>query len=125
MTRSSHWGGFPCERDERVCHRRARIERAAVSVRFRVPYVCNLLGEIAPCPKFCLVIGDATEVLDTMYPFFRLPEDGFEVVVAGPEKEAVSHGSARSPARLDVGHHARDGRLSFAGRHRLPRREAR
>jgi protease I len=30
-------------------------------------------------------IGDATEVLDTMYPFFRLPEDGFEVVVAGPE----------------------------------------
>jgi protease I len=30
-------------------------------------------------------IGDATEVLDTLYPFFRLPEDGFEVVVAGPE----------------------------------------
>lgn len=30
-------------------------------------------------------IGDATEVLDTMYPFFRLPEDDFEVVVAGPE----------------------------------------
>ena len=32
-----------------------------------------------------IVIGDATECLDTMYPFFRLPEDGFEVVVAGPE----------------------------------------
>jgi protease I len=30
-------------------------------------------------------IGDATEVLDTLYPFFRLPEDGFEVVVCGPE----------------------------------------
>jgi protease I len=30
-------------------------------------------------------VGDATEVLDTLYPFFRLPEDGFEVVVAGPE----------------------------------------
>ena len=30
-------------------------------------------------------IGDATESLDTFYPFFRLPEDGFEVVVAGPE----------------------------------------
>lgn len=30
-------------------------------------------------------IGDATEVLDTMYPYFRLPEDDFEVVVAGPE----------------------------------------
>lgn len=31
-------------------------------------------------------LGDATEVLDTMYAYFRLPEDGFEVVVAGPEK---------------------------------------
>ena len=30
-------------------------------------------------------IGDATEALDTFYPFFRLPEDGFEVEVAGPE----------------------------------------
>ena len=37
-------------------------------------------------PKVLLVIGDATEVLDTMYPFFRLPEDGFQVVVAAPEK---------------------------------------
>ncbi len=33
-----------------------------------------------------IVIGDATECLDTMYPFFRLPEDGFDVVVAAPEK---------------------------------------
>src|SRR5437764_15122025 len=37
-------------------------------------------------PRVLLVIGDATEVLDTMYPFFRLPEDGFDVVVAAPEK---------------------------------------
>jgi protease I len=37
-------------------------------------------------PRVLLVIGDATEVLDTMYPFFRLPEDGFEVVVAAPER---------------------------------------
>ncbi|MBM3876909.1 MAG: peptidase [Verrucomicrobia bacterium] len=35
--------------------------------------------------KVLLPIGDATEVMDTMYPMFRLPEDGFEVVVAGPE----------------------------------------
>jgi protease I len=35
--------------------------------------------------KVLLPIGDATEVLDTLYPYFRLPEDGFEVVVAGPE----------------------------------------
>ncbi len=36
-------------------------------------------------PKVLMPIGDASEVLDTMYPYFRLPEDGFEVVVAGPE----------------------------------------
>jgi protease I len=36
-------------------------------------------------PKILLPIGDGTEVLDTLYPFFRLPEDGFEVVVAGPQ----------------------------------------
>ena len=36
-------------------------------------------------PKVLMPIGDATEVLDTMYPYFRLPEDGFDVVVAGPE----------------------------------------
>ncbi|MBM84156.1 MAG: peptidase [Planctomycetaceae bacterium] len=35
--------------------------------------------------KVLIVIGDATEVLDTMYPYFRLPEDGFEAVVAAPE----------------------------------------
>lgn len=36
-------------------------------------------------PKVLLPIGDATEVMDTLYPYFRLPEDGFEVVMAGPE----------------------------------------
>jgi protease I len=36
-------------------------------------------------PNVLMPIGDATEVLDTLYPFFRLPEDGFKVVVAGPE----------------------------------------
>lgn len=36
-------------------------------------------------PKVLIPIGDATETLDTFYPIFRLPEDGFEAVVAGPE----------------------------------------
>jgi protease I len=36
-------------------------------------------------PKVLMPIGDATEVLDTLYPYFRLPEDDFEVVLAGPE----------------------------------------
>ena len=36
-------------------------------------------------PKVLLPVGDATEVMDTLYPYFRLPEDGFEVVISGPE----------------------------------------
>lgn len=36
-------------------------------------------------PKVLMPIGDATEVMDTLYPLFRLPEDDYEVVVAGPE----------------------------------------
>jgi protease I len=42
-------------------------------------------------PKVLLPIGDATEVLDTLYPLFRLPEDGFEAIVAGPEAR-IYHG---------------------------------
>lgn len=36
-------------------------------------------------PRILMPLGDATEALDTFYPFFRLPEDGYEVVVAGPQ----------------------------------------
>ncbi len=38
--------------------------------------------------KMLLVIGDAAEVLDTMYPLFRLREAGWQVVVAGPERRS-------------------------------------
>ena len=31
--------------------------------------------------KIFMPIGDATEALDTFYAYYRLPEDGFEVVV--------------------------------------------
>ncbi|UCD53319.1 MAG: DJ-1/PfpI family protein [Phycisphaerales bacterium] len=37
-------------------------------------------------PRVLLVIGDGAEVLDTMYPFYRLAED-YRVVVAGPQKD--------------------------------------
>ena len=33
-----------------------------------------------------LIVGDASETLDTLYPFYRLQEAGFEPVVAAPEK---------------------------------------
>jgi protease I len=36
--------------------------------------------------KVLLVIGDAAEVLDTMYPLHRIREDGFQVVVAAPAR---------------------------------------
>lgn len=35
--------------------------------------------------KVLMPIGDATEMMDTLYPFFRLPEEGIQLVVAGPE----------------------------------------
>ncbi len=35
-----------------------------------------------------LVIGDAAEVTDTLYPFYRVQEDGYRCVVAAPEKRS-------------------------------------
>ena len=36
--------------------------------------------------KVLIIVGDASETLDTMYPFYRLQEAGFTPVVAAPEK---------------------------------------
>jgi protease I len=36
--------------------------------------------------KVLIIMGEATETVDTLYPYYRLQEDGFEPVVAGPEK---------------------------------------
>lgn len=36
-------------------------------------------------PRVLIIIGDATETLDTMYPYYRLQEAGFDPVVAAPE----------------------------------------
>jgi len=33
-----------------------------------------------------IVVGDATETVDTLYPFYRLQEDGFEPIVIAPDK---------------------------------------
>jgi len=35
--------------------------------------------------KVLIIVGDATETVDTLYPFLRVQEDGFVPVVAGPE----------------------------------------
>ena len=44
------------------------------------------MGESGTGEKVLLVIGDAAEVGDTIYPYYRVPEDGYEIVVAAPEK---------------------------------------
>ncbi len=36
-------------------------------------------------PKVLIIIGDAAETLDTMYPYYRLIEGGYQPVVAAPE----------------------------------------
>jgi len=36
--------------------------------------------------KVLITIGDAAETIDTLYPMLRLQEDGFEPVVAAPER---------------------------------------
>ena len=35
--------------------------------------------------KILIIIGDAAEALDTMYPIFRVKEDDYTPVIAGPE----------------------------------------
>ena len=36
--------------------------------------------------KVLIIFGDAAETVDTMYPYFRLIEGGYEPVLAAPEK---------------------------------------
>ncbi len=33
-----------------------------------------------------IIVGDASETVDTLYPYYRLQEDGFVPVIAAPEK---------------------------------------
>jgi protease I len=41
--------------------------------------------EQTAAPMVLMPIGDATEAMDTLYPFFRVAEDGYRAVVAGPK----------------------------------------
>jgi len=36
--------------------------------------------------KVLIIVGDATETVDTLYPYYRIQEDGFVPVVAAPQK---------------------------------------
>jgi hypothetical protein len=52
--------------------------------------------------KVLMPIGDATEAMDTLYPFFRLAEEGYEVVVAGPEARLYHMVLHEIPPERDV-----------------------
>jgi protease I len=52
--------------------------------------------------KVLMPIGDATEAMDTLYPFFRLAEEGYEVVVAGPEARLYHMVLHEVPPNSDV-----------------------
>jgi len=58
--------------------------------------------ESAAMKKILLVIGDAVELLDTMYPFFRIREDGHQVVVAAPEKRLYHMVQHEKPDDWDI-----------------------
>jgi protease I len=53
-------------------------------------------------PKILMPLGDATEALDTFYPYFRLAEEGFEVIVAGPEARLYHSVLHEIPPNSDV-----------------------
>ncbi len=52
----------------------------------RAEYVNHQTPKGTAVPNLLLVIGDAAEVLDTFYPYFRLIEAGYTVHVAAPQK---------------------------------------
>ena len=56
--------------------------------------------------KVLIIVGDATETVDTLYPYLRVQEEGFAPVVAGPEARRYNMVSARGPGR-GLGHHPR------------------
>jgi protease I len=59
-------------------------------------------SESAAMKKILLVIGDAVELLDTMYPFFRIREDGHQVVVAAPQKRVYHMVQHEKPDDWDI-----------------------
>lgn len=49
--------------------------------------------------KVLIVVGDASETVDTLYPLLRVQEDGFAPVVAGPEARRYQMVLHEAPAQ--------------------------
>jgi protease I len=52
--------------------------------------------------KVLIPIGDAAEAMDTLYPYFRVREDGHEVVVAAPERRVYALVMHEIPPGWDI-----------------------
>ena len=52
--------------------------------------------------KILLVIGDATEIVDTLYPWMRLQEDHYQVVLAAPEVRTYPMVQHQRPEGWDI-----------------------
>ncbi|HWB97539.1 MAG TPA: DJ-1/PfpI family protein [Bryobacteraceae bacterium] len=52
--------------------------------------------------KTLIPIGDAAEAMDTLYPYYRMREAGYEVVVAGPEKRVYPLVAHEIPPGWDI-----------------------
>ena len=52
--------------------------------------------------KILLVIGDATEVVDTIYPWMRLQEENYQVVLAAPEVRTYAMVQHQRPEGWDI-----------------------
>jgi len=59
-------------------------------------------GMLTGMSKVLMPIGDAAEVLDTFYPYFRLPEDDYDVIVAGPERRTYALVLHEKPPGWDI-----------------------
>jgi protease I len=53
-------------------------------------------------PKVLIIVGDAAEAFDTMYPLFRVREDNYDAVVAGPEARLYSLVMHEIPPGWDI-----------------------
>jgi protease I len=53
-------------------------------------------------PKVLFPIGDAAEAMDTLYPYYRVREDGYEAVVAGPDRRIYPLVSHEIPPGWDI-----------------------
>ncbi|MCH2129099.1 MAG: DJ-1/PfpI family protein [Pirellulaceae bacterium] len=52
--------------------------------------------------KILLVIGDATEIVDTLYPWMRLQEENYQVVIAAPEVRTYAMVQHQRPEGWDI-----------------------